>query len=173
VALACIASVLCMASIASAQPSVQAKTRVWAFERDAPLNIRLHASPTARTHPAFSPAQAQPALGSPHAARGAASAINITEKGLAHVMERHVVGGALATGNKSIFAAGENVAALIEKAASVTPTAQASGRLAYTLDAGRVIGIDRATGAGTSVYTVITEAGGNLVTAFPGVPFVP
>jgi RHS repeat-associated protein len=114
-----------------------------------------------------------PRLLAPRAARGAARAINVTEKGLAHVLERHVAGGALATGNKSIFAAGENLPALIRGAGSVAPTVQSTGRLAYTVDAGRIIGIDRATGAGTSVYTVITEATGELVTAFPGIPLAP
>jgi hypothetical protein len=69
VVLACLAAMLSVASVASAQPSVQTKTRVWAFESAPALNTWLQASATARTHPAFSPTQAEPALGSPLAAR--------------------------------------------------------------------------------------------------------
>jgi hypothetical protein len=69
VALACIVMTLCMASIASAQPSVHTKTRVRAFESAPALNIWLHGAATPRTCPAFSPAQAKLALGSPHATK--------------------------------------------------------------------------------------------------------
>jgi hypothetical protein len=37
-------------------------------------------------------------------------------------------------------------------------------------NAGRQIGVDRATGQATSTYTVITNAAGELITMFPGVP---
>jgi hypothetical protein len=53
---------------------------------------------------------------------------------------------------------------------SVTPAAQRGGNLERVVDAGRIIGTDRATGASTSFYTVITRPNGNLVTASPGRP---
>jgi hypothetical protein len=71
VALACIATALCMASVASAQPSAQTKTRVWAFESAPALNTWLHAAATQRTHPANRSGGAEHASASPHAARGA------------------------------------------------------------------------------------------------------
>jgi hypothetical protein len=105
------------------------------------------------------------------AAGGPAGAgINITARGLAHVLARHVAGGAQTAG-KSIFSGGvADVRALIEAARHTLPTLQANGRLQRIVDAGRPIGFDRATGTTTSQYTVITEVNGNLVTAFPGLP---
>jgi len=47
---------------------------------------------------------------------------------------------------------------------------QANGNFARTFDAGRVIGIDRATGLTSSIVTIITTPEGNLVTMFPGLP---
>jgi len=44
------------------------------------------------------------------------------------------------------------------------------GRRYFHLHAGHAIGIDRATGQHTSIYTIITTTVGNLVTAFPAVP---
>ena len=71
VVLACLAAMLCTASIASADASVQTKTRVWDFSSAAPLNIRLNALASAETHPGNRIASLEPASGSPHAARGA------------------------------------------------------------------------------------------------------
>ena len=73
VVLACVWAALLIATLASASVGVQAKTRVWAFEHAAALNVSPVASATARTHLAFPPAQSQHALGSPHAAKGAAT----------------------------------------------------------------------------------------------------
>jgi len=74
VVLACLAAMLCTASIASADASVQTKTRVWDFSSAAPLNIRLNALASAETHPGNRIASLEPASGSPHAARGATRA---------------------------------------------------------------------------------------------------
>jgi RHS repeat-associated protein len=105
-------------------------------------------------------------------AKGAAeaSAIRITTRGLAHVLGRHVAGGAITAG-KSLFHGGEaEVVSLIREAGSVARVAQPNGNFARVVDAGRIIGVDRATGAPKSVYTVITDAAERLVTAFPGKP---
>src|SRR5262249_42797728 len=105
-------------------------------------------------------------------AKGAAeaSAIRVTAGGLAHVLARHVAGGAKTAG-KSLFHGGEaEVVSLIREAGSVTRVAQPNGNFARVVDAGGIIGVDRVTGAPTSVYTVITDAAERLVTAFPGKP---
>jgi hypothetical protein len=47
---------------------------------------------------------------------------------------------------------------------------QAGGNFQRVVEAGRIIGIDRATGQPTSIYTVITNAADDLITTFPGVP---
>jgi RHS repeat-associated protein len=99
-----------------------------------------------------------------------ASKIEITEAGLQHVLDRHIIGGALSTG-KSLFDDNVTVTRLIADAAdAVPPIAQVNGNHAYIVDAGRTIGVDRATGAATRIYTVIARPNGELVTAFPGVP---
>ena len=96
--------------------------------------------------------------------------ITATNERLAHVTARHFPGGTEAAG-KSLFNAGENVSALIRGAESVTPVAQKVGpNFQRIVDAGRVIGVDRATGQATGVYTVITDSAGNMVTMFPGLP---
>lgn len=97
-------------------------------------------------------------------------AINMTSRGLAHVLERHAAGGAK-TAAKSIFNAGEDIAGLIGQAGKSAPVQQA-GRQTFqrVVDAGRIIGVDRSTGQATSIYTVITNAAGDLITAFPGKP---
>lgn len=81
-------------------------------------------------------------------------------------------GGLDASGSQEValrIAFGEALREAASAVGSITPD-QVSGRLAYTVDAGRTIGIDRTTGVGTSIYTVITDATGNLITAFPGLP---
>jgi RHS repeat-associated protein len=97
------------------------------------------------------------------------SAINITERGLRHILERHVPGGA-GTGGRSLFSAHENIEALIRAAEGTVPTLQTGGNMQRIIDAGRIIGVDRLTGLPTSTYTVITNTAGELITAFPGLP---
>lgn len=97
------------------------------------------------------------------------SMINITEEGLAHIFDRHLAEGSLSAG-KSLFNDKDSIAPLIASAAGIVPITQENGNLAYVVDARRVVGVDRETGQATSVYTVITKPGGDLVTAFPGNP---
>jgi RHS repeat-associated protein len=88
--------------------------------------------------------------------------IAISEARLTKVLEAHT---------KSLFSNQNEVKGLIEAAETVQPTKQAFGQnLQRIVDAGRIIGSDRATGAPTSIYTVITDKSGALVTAFPGRP---
>jgi len=103
------------------------------------------------------------------AAGGAQQAINIGERGLAYVLARHFPGGAQTAG-KSLFNAGETVRGLVRAAESVAPVRQLGGNFQRIVEAGRVVGADRATNLPTSIYTVITDAAGNLVTMFPGIP---
>ena len=96
--------------------------------------------------------------------------IGVTDAALAHVVERHTVGGSLTAG-KSIFNEGEDVLGLVRQAEDTAATAQARGsNFQRVIDAGREIGTDRATGAATSTYTVVTDGANSLVTAFPGTP---
>lgn len=96
--------------------------------------------------------------------------INITERALQHILEGHLEGGMESAGN-SLFTVGkEEIVQLIKDAGSVSPVEQTGGNFERVINAGRTIGVDRSTGAPTSVYTVITSPSGNLVTAFPGKP---
>ena len=104
-----------------------------------------------------------------HAVSGRAT-IAGTNDSIAHVLARHFPGGAQ-TANASIFNAGERIPALLRAAEAVRPVAQRVGpNFQRIVDAGRTIGVDRATGQATRIYTVITNAMGELVTMFPGLP---
>lgn len=96
--------------------------------------------------------------------------IRITEKGLAHVVERHTVNDIPKFAGKSKFNEGENLSVLINSGTQQRMVQQANGNFARTWDAGRSVGIDRVSGQHTSVMTVITRPDGELVTAFPGHP---
>jgi RHS repeat-associated protein len=99
---------------------------------------------------------------------GGGKAIHVGEQALAHVIERH--GAESLARNASKFAAGEDIRALIKAAEAVVGSpGKWKGATQRIVDAGRTIGVDRATGH-TSVYTVVTDAANKLVTAHPGVP---
>ena len=97
-------------------------------------------------------------------------AINITEKGLAHTLDRHTVNGITKWAKKSKFFNASEIESLIQQGTQMPMTRQANGNFSRVVDAGRNIGIDRATGNPTSIYTIITNGQGNLITAFPGIP---
>lgn len=92
--------------------------------------------------------------------------IKVTWKGLLHVLGRHTGGNV----QKSAFDDAAELTGLVKAAESVSPIPQAGGNLERVVDAGRTIGTDVTTGQPTSVYTVITNPSGELVTAFPGRP---
>ena len=95
--------------------------------------------------------------------------IKVAEKGLQHVVERHTVNDIAKFAGKSKFNPGEDLTTLIQRGTQ-QPMVPQGNRFVRTFDAGRTIGLDRATGQQTSIMTVVTEADGTLVTAFPGVP---
>jgi hypothetical protein len=96
--------------------------------------------------------------------------INMSEKGLAHTLDRHTVNGIAKWANKSKFLNASEVKSLIQQATQMPMIKQAHGNFSRTVNAGINIGIDRATGNPTSIYTVITNRQGSLITAFPGRP---
>jgi len=117
-----------------------------------------------------------PAVGAIYGGTGVAaragsstSPIAISEARLAHVYERHAVGGPARFAGKSKFNPGEDIVGLIRLGARQPTVRQANGRYLRTFDVGRTIGIDRNTGQSTSIMTIITD-GDNLWTAFPGRP---
>lgn len=102
-------------------------------------------------------------------ADGPLNPIIVTPARLAHVVAGHTPGGLQTAGN-SIFNAGEDLLGLINLAGSALAAPTSAGRLARVVDAGRSIGVDRATGMQTSVFTVITTRANQLITMFPGIP---
>ena len=96
----------------------------------------------------------------------AAKSIKVSWGRLLHVLALHTGGVA----NKSFFGDTAEVVSLIKAAESATAVPSVGGRFTRTLDAGRAIGTDITTGQPTSVYTVVTDSNGGLVTAFPGSP---
>ena len=105
-------------------------------------------------------------LGPGGEASAAPREIKVTWKGLLHVIQRHTGGMA----GKSFFGDSAAVTGLVKAAEAVAPTPQAGGNFIRIVDAGRTIGTDVTTGQATSVYTVVTNKAGELVTAFPGKP---
>jgi len=97
-------------------------------------------------------------------------AIEITESGLKHTLDRHTVNGISKFANKSKFNSADEVLDLLQKATQMPMVKQPNGNFARVVDAGRNIGFDKVTQQQTSIYTVITNAEGKLVTAFPGKP---
>jgi len=96
--------------------------------------------------------------------------INVTEQGMQHVLERHIVNGIPKFSGKSKFTTGVNIQELIQQGTQIPMVRQANGNFARTFDASRAIGVDRATGQASSTLTIITKPNGNLVTMFPGSP---
>lgn len=96
--------------------------------------------------------------------------IEITERGMAHVVNRHTVNGIAKYANKSKFNQGEDLEALINSGTQQRVVLQPNGNYVRTWDVGRAIGVDRSTGSQTSVMTVVTRQNGELVTAHPGPP---
>ncbi|HEY6304472.1 MAG TPA: RHS repeat-associated core domain-containing protein [Candidatus Acidoferrum sp.] len=112
---------------------------------------------------------AAPAEEGEAAEAAAENPLKVTDKGLKHILERHAPGGARTAG-KSLFNAGEDIRGLLQAGENTNPVQQLGGNFQRVIDAGREIGIDRVTGAVTQVYTIITNAAGEVVTAFPGLP---
>lgn len=96
--------------------------------------------------------------------------IKLTPKGMKHVTDRHTDSGIAKFAAKSKFDKGEDLEALIKQTTQHPMAQQANGNFTRTVDMGRSIGIDRATGQPTNIMTVVTKPDGTLVTAFPGYP---
>lgn len=92
-----------------------------------------------------------------------------TESRLQHVTDGHTAGGVSSAG-KSVFSSNTDIQALVRQAEGAKTALQPGGNYERVVDAGKTIGLDRTTGQPTSIYTIITDKYGNLVTAFPGKP---
>jgi hypothetical protein len=94
--------------------------------------------------------------------------IKIGADDLNHVVENHYLAK---FPGKSLFSPLEDPVDLIRASEGVMPIPQEGGvTLIRTVDAGRVIGLDRQTGMPTTIYTVVTTKDDELKTAFPGRP---
>jgi len=96
--------------------------------------------------------------------------INITENGFMHVMQRHYPrSGMFLTKSKFSISARE-IVNLIKNSSQLPKILQRGGNYIRIVNAGRVIGVDAITGQPTSVFTIVTNKAGDLVTSFPGLP---
>jgi RHS repeat-associated protein len=97
--------------------------------------------------------------------------INITEDRFIHLIQRHYPrAGMYLTKSKFTLSVREMVE-LIKKAAQVPKSLQNGGNFERIVEAGKIIGIDAMTGRPTTVFTIITNKAGDLITAFPGIPW--
>lgn len=95
--------------------------------------------------------------------------INVMEGGFDHVVEGHTVGGTNTAGNSIFNGDAQDVANWIQSSQTTDGIVRGNLNIAYVNYAGDTVGWSAA-GQYTSVYTVITDLMGNLVTAFPGFP---
>jgi|JRYF01.1.fsa_nt_gb hypothetical protein len=95
--------------------------------------------------------------------------IVVNKDALSHIFDRHTIKGTK-NSESSIFFNKNDIPNLLRDAEKVKPVSQSSTRFERIVDAGRIIGIDASTGETTSIYTVITDQHGNLITMFPGLP---
>ena len=84
-------------------------------------------------------------------------------------MRSGILFGGAQTAGKSIFAPGTNIREVVKAAEAINPVRQANGNFSRIVDAGRTVGMTFQ-GAATHIYTVVTNAANELVTAFPGLP---
>jgi hypothetical protein len=86
-----------------------------------------------------------------------------------HVEPRHTFDGPPEYATRSKFVNGSEVPDLIRLGDEV-PAFKDGNSWIRVYDVGRLIGVDQATGRGTSIMTVVTDLTGRLRTAYPGVP---
>jgi RHS repeat-associated protein len=94
--------------------------------------------------------------------------IQVTEQALQHINDTHVIGGIANTISKSTFAEGLDLNDIFDAAKDVEPVIQQGGNLIRTFDYGDIVGNVRTTFQLTPIVTVITNAAGQLLSAFPG-----
>jgi len=159
----------CAAVTTTSGPTgVGVQNRVWAFTPAAQLLAPPTTSQSSCSRPGFTASTAGLASGFCVAAEDAGG-INISDEALEHIEDRHLPSGANGD-DASQFFPDTDVEGLIRDAEGTQPEGQANGRLARVVTSPDAVGYDAATGEYTHTYTVITEANGDLVTAFPGTP---
>ena len=96
--------------------------------------------------------------------------INVTAEGFEHVMQRHYPRSGMFLSKSKFNLSAREIVALIRRSAQSPKILQRGGNYARIVDAGKVIGVDATTGQGTSIFTIITNKAGDLITSFPGLP---
>ena len=93
-------------------------------------------------------------------------------KQLKWIMDKHGPNQLSKYADKSKFfiSSQDELQTLIQNSTHMRPMVQANGNILRTVDVGRTIGFDVTMGKSTSIYSVITNPNGNLITAFPGLP---
>ena len=97
--------------------------------------------------------------------------INVTEEGFLHVIQRHYPRAGMFLFKSKFTLGAREIVAMIKKSAQVPKYLQRGGNYERIIDAGKNVGIDAMTGKSTNFFTVITNKAGDLITAFPGMPW--
>lgn len=94
----------------------------------------------------------------------------LTVSAIAHILEKHYQNIPLYSHAVKFTISVVEIVGYIRDAYAI-PTSPVPGctNQQRVMDAGRVIGNDR-TGKAVSIFTVVTDLGGKILTAFPGVP---
>jgi hypothetical protein len=158
---------LALVSVSSAFAASSAQTRVRAQNEPGQARIGLATLQSPCTRPGSTAPVTRTASGFCVATEEAG--INISDEALEHIEDRHLPSGANGD-DASQFSPDTDVVDLIRDAEGTPAEEQANSRFARVVTSPDVVGYDAATGEYTHTYTVITEANGDLVTAFPGMP---
>lgn len=100
-------------------------------------------------------------------ASGAETVLTMSARAEKHVRESHFAGGSRSRG-KSLFLPGTNLFQLLKTAESAKPRRQANGRDKRVAGGETKVGTDGRTGKPVKTFVVISEAGGAVVTMYPG-----
>ena len=106
--------------------------------------------------------------------QAAGNAFNLSKSTLANILAKHGLGIAGAVTKSQFFPdVAANLGDLIENsAAEATSTPGQGTALVWSIDVGEPIGWDIANGlAPTSILTIITDPVGEVITAYPGLPY--
>lgn len=85
-------------------------------------------------------------------------------------MQRHYPRSGMYLSKSKFSLSAREVVDMIKNSAQVPKVLQRGGNYERIVDAGRIVGVDANTGKATSIFTIITNKAGDLITSFPGLP---
>ncbi|MBV7648892.1 HINT domain-containing protein [Streptomyces albidoflavus] len=148
------------------QTSAGTRVQITAVERATVLDATVHNLTVAGVHTYYVVADFVPIL-----VHNCDEAF-LDNEGEVYVRSKHTESGANRNDTKGYFSDEEDLFQLAEDSNKVDPVLQDNGNCARICNAGRPVGFEAPSdgGAPTSVYTVITDKYGAVITMHPGVP---